>query len=435
MPMDNLRDRIRSRKHQTQDLPNSMENLSQSLSVDEDPPKTGTHDLLKQLSAGQPTAELNLKPTGKQSIANSLMDKLKPLEVNKKMLVVSIIVAGVASLLAINYLNTIANPLKEQSKPIQVLMLTQDVKARTVIKQEMLAIKEIPSGFLPKGVLAYEPGVKILGKVALTDLYQGEVLHEKRIALPNQSTGVSMIIPAGHRAIAVRTNDAQLMKPSDHVDVIASIPDPVRRGKSITYPILQDATILAVGNQLSSETPEPNRYGGAQNITVAVPEDRVTLMSLIAENGKFNVVLRAPGDKTKMAEAYTVEEVTDALSGNFEHATKTAAKTLSGAEKELQKIKEMAARDAAKETKNDPIPAKPLVDLSGGGGGGTPAYRAPAPVYRAPVYRAPAPVYRAPAAPVYRAPAPAAPVYRAPAAPKTVTVINGGTMTQVNGGN
>lgn len=368
----------------------------------------------------------------------AILKRFQHLEVNRKMLLVSLGVAALASFLSMAYLKGIAEPLIGKSKMVKVITLTQDVPARTELTEKMLEIKEVPVAYLPEGVLEYQPNLKLLGQVTLTGLYKGEVIHTKRISLPNQETGITTVIPEGHRAMTIRTNNAGLINPStrdrkEYIDLMATIPDPnpVRRGRVITLPMLQRAMVLAVGNQLSTSQADgasaaPSGGSGNTTITLAVPEDRVSLMVMLEEKGDFKVIPRSPDDTSTLPEKYTVQEIEDALQGKFEAVSAAAESTPEPAAPAVEAVAPAA-------------PAAPLVDLSGGGGA-RPAYRAP--VRRTTPARAPArntaraPVRRAAPAPARTAPKAATKPAARPAAPAAKRGgLGGGAPFVVQGGN
>ena len=451
--MDNLRDKIRSRRADTSELdaaptPAPAAALAQTYDEIAEPAFSGsnTDSLISEIFADQtqvpafgpdvdkPKSAPKAEPKPKKALELPFMNRFKQLEVNRKMLIVSLGVAALASFLSMAYLKGIAEPLKGQSRMVKVVTLAQDVPARTELSEKMLEIKDVPAAYIPEGALEYKPNLQLLGQVTTTALYKGEILHSQRISLPNQEAGITTVIPAKHRAMTVRTNNAALIHPStrdrkEYIDLIASIPDPnpVRQGKLITYPILQRALVLAVGNQLSDS--ERNASSApSTTITLAVPEERVNLMVMLEEKGDFKVIPRSPDDESILPEKYTITEIEDAMQGRFEAAAPPSASKSDPVEK------------AEAPLPPDP-PQAQLRDLSGGA---APAYRAPArnyrapvrsaPVYRAPVYRAPVRSYRAPSRAVSRPAAAPRAAAAAPASrPRTRMprmTIQGGSVTQ-----
>jgi len=426
--MDNLRDKIRSKRDNTRELNDTSNTVSQHFdqAINEPGSQSPTDSLISEIFSDESDENLNIsqafepepeqhkvspsQASNKKEFALPFAHYFKHKEINRKMLVISLGVAALASFLSISYLKGIAEPLKGKSQMIKVVSLTQDVPPRTVLTEKMVTIKEIPAAYLSEGVLEYKENMKLLGQVTTTALYKGEVVHSRRVSLPSENTGITAITPEGFRPISIRMDNASFIKPSsterkEYVDVIATLPDPnpVRRGKLITIPVLQRAQVLAVGNHLSADSVNASA-SPSNHITLAVPADRVNLMVILREKGNFNVIPRSSEDSSTQPERYTVEEIEDALQGKFE------------AEKVAVKPEPTPAPVVVKE---EPKVEAPLVDLSAPAR--KPAYRAPA---RRPAYRAPArkPAYRAPA----RRPAakPARKPVRAP------VVINGGVITQ-----
>jgi pilus assembly protein CpaB len=442
--MDSLREKLRGRKSDTQDLAGTGE-LDNPFTAPEptgDLPSTAelSESLFGGASSTPPPPKKERRPApATDTLPNKpekprrvlpFMDKLQALEVNKKMLGISAAIAALASFMALSYLNSIADPLKGQSRMVKVMVLKQDVSPGTALAEPMIEIKEMPIAYLPKGYMEYKPGVAILGKVATTSLFQGEVIHDKRVAMPNTSnTTVASQLPEGHRAFTITAPNAYLMKPGDYVDIMASLsdPNPTRRGKLITIPILQRSKLLVVGGQYSTEAIATSSSNSrpSNDITVAVPEDRLNLMTLLSQKGNFSVSVRPPNDQSITPDKYTIQEIEDALLGKFD-ADAAPVETVADTPPEKPK--------AVTPVEPDP----PLVDLSAPA---APAYRAPARTYTPPrnTHRAPARTYTPPKvtkpAAVKPVPPKANPVAPRPAAPrKTVTVINGGSVVQQDGG-
>ncbi len=450
--MDNLRNKLRVNQQDTQDLPPVQIEAGISARTpfrrpapsftDELPGTADLDDSIFQepASATPPPLRQGSGPNPHQSsgsTANSetpakrwpLLEKLKQLEVNRKMLLISLGIAGVATILSMSYLTGIAEPLKGKSKLVRVVTLAKDVPPRTPLSEDMVQIKEVPAAYVPEGatVIQKDKTTVVLGMLTITQLYKGEMLMTGRMSDPNSNTGLATQIPEGHRAITVPTDNAYLMKPGDYVDVIAAISDlnPVRRGKIISIPLLQRAKILAVGNQFSAENNTNTNSGSTpREITVAVPDERVKLMSLLKQsNGKFDVIQRASGDQSIQPEQYTIQEIEDALQGKFESSTSSETAT---------KEDKPPVKTVTKEKEEDPTEEdiSKLIDRSQPAV--APAYTPPRNTYRAPAYTPPRNTYRTPvhrAAPPVRQAAPA-PVRQAPRPVRAPVVIQNGVQTQ-----
>lgn len=302
-------------------------------------------------------------------------------EVNKRMLILALGCAAIASVLIVNYIRSSAGVLAQQSKLLKVATVAKDIPARTVITPEMITFSQIPALYVPKDIAT--PKDTIVGKVALTALFAGEQIHTKRLSDPNAETGLAVKIPNGQRAMAMQNRLAGLVKPGDYVDVFAIVND--KAGKPLTLPVLQRSLVLSVGAKVSAtDTTTANGFDSANTATLAVPDQKVDLLTLLEEKGNFRLVLRAPNDTSVLPAKYKDKQLIDMILG---------------AEPPVVKPK--------------PAPPKPVAPV----------------VHHEPVYRpAPVRVYT-PVRPRPAAPKPAAVAPR-PQRQVTVTVINGGNVQQ-----
>lgn len=224
-------------------------------------------------------------------------------EINKRMLILALATAAMASFLIVNYVRSSAGVLAERAKLVKVPVLAQDVVGRTVITDKMITYKEIPALYVVDGTAKADE--TLVGKVALTDLYKGEPVLSKRVSEPNAATGVAVKIPVGHRAMAVDNQLQGLLKPGDYVDVYATVTD--TKGKSHTEPVLQHSQVLAVGNRISATGDEQQADTG--KATLAVADSKVHLMTLMEGKGNFRLVLRAPDDTSTVASKFTDQQL------------------------------------------------------------------------------------------------------------------------------
>ncbi|MBC7543256.1 MAG: Flp pilus assembly protein CpaB [Candidatus Sericytochromatia bacterium] len=312
-------------------------------------------------------------------------------EINKRMLIVALVCAGAASLLIVSYIRSSAGVLADQSKLLSVATVAKDVPARTMITKSMVTYTDVPALYVPANTATASDS--IVGKVALSAMFAGETIHRKRLSDPNAETGLAVKIPIGHRAMAMQNKLAGLVKPGDFVDVFATVTEKSSKQIQIV-PVLQHSLVLAVGAKVNATDDKAvvGSYDTANLATLAVPDEKVNLLTLLEEKGNFKLVLRAPNDETIMKTKYNDKQLMTLVLGA----------------EELPKPK--------------PVPLAPVA--------------APV-VHEQPVYRAPERAYNPPpraAAPRAAAPAPAKPA-AAPPKPAnnghvTVTVINGGHVQQ-----
>ena len=350
MTQINLRNRIKSRQSASQNSPPKGAESSPQTSAPTGP--LGTFI--------PPPPSLDFEELKEAPKKKSLI----PADVNKKMLIFAAIIATIASFLAINYINSTYDKNASLTRPIKVVIAAREIPARTTITPEMLRTMEIPAMYVVGGAL--KPTDNIVGKIATTTIFANEQLHRLRVSVANAATGLSPNVPAGHRAMIIRTNMVNLIKPTDYVDIMVSLQDSHSQEKTITTSVLQRSLVLAVGAQINPNDPDSYRNYD-QSITIAVPENRVNLMTLLEAKGNFKVALRSPGDESLIAETFTAKELESALGGQFVNP--------------IPSIKPVEVKENNTSTSNY-TPSYNYV---------APTYNRPAPVYHAPVYRKPAP--------------------------------------------
>ncbi len=117
-----------------------------------------------------------------------------------------------------------ALPIPTQVPTTNVLVAKQDLPADTVLTEEMLEVKQVPTD--SKNERALNNPDQAVGKVASVALMRGEQLLD--IRLENQAAAVETfaeVVPVGKRAFSVVYDEVigagAMVNPGDHVDVLA----------------------------------------------------------------------------------------------------------------------------------------------------------------------------------------------------------------------
>jgi pilus assembly protein CpaB len=133
----------------------------------------------------------------------------------------------------------------------------------------------------------------------------GEQIQSNKFGMGEET--LSLSLNPGFRAYTLAVNETSgvgnLIRPGNHVDVIAKI---VSGGRSLTSFVYQNLQVLAVGQKLNflrrtsgNQPPgdgSENIDAGYATVTLAVtPEQAETLMYL--EGQSIRLLLRAPGDE------------------------------------------------------------------------------------------------------------------------------------------
>jgi len=137
----------------------------------------------------------------------------------------------------------------------------------------------------------------VVGRTVLYPVSAGEPILDRQLAAPGAGLGLSGKIPAGMRAISLKTDQvvgvAGFLLPGTHVDVLVTFRTP-EQPDPVTSTVLQDAEIVAAGQKT-----QPDPEGKATTVDVVTllvkPNDaeRVTLAS---QQGTVHFILRNGGD-------------------------------------------------------------------------------------------------------------------------------------------
>lgn len=134
----------------------------------------------------------------------------------------------------------------------------------------------------------------VVGKSVLYPLQEGEPITARQLA---SSSGLSARIPAGMRAISLKSNEvvgvAGYLLPGTHVDVLVT----VRSANStdpVTSIVLQDAQVLTAGEKMQ---PDPDgRASKVDVVTLLVSPEDAEKIVLASTQGTVHFVLRNGGD-------------------------------------------------------------------------------------------------------------------------------------------
>ncbi|HTX58864.1 MAG TPA: Flp pilus assembly protein CpaB [Verrucomicrobiae bacterium] len=188
--------------------------------------------------------------------------------------------------------------------PRNVLTAAMRIPARAHITNEMVTVIQRPSDQVQADALA-NPGDAV-GQIAQIDIPEGGIVTSSMLAKPTPPpTGLQ--VPDGMRAVTISIDQvkgvAGLLKPGDHVDVIAVPP----RGASspLAFTIMRDINVLAVGGTIAQSnsivpaapgqaTPAP---APATTVTLSVTPDQADMLASADINATLRLALRSPKER------------------------------------------------------------------------------------------------------------------------------------------
>ena len=203
-------------------------------------------------------------------------------------------------------------PKQVQVKDVTVVLAKTSIPERTLIKEEMLSLKTMPSNKVPSGALMRT--TDLVGRPTRVAINPGEVITTQKVFASILDMGLSGRIPPDCRAITVGISDvtgvAGFAQPGDYVDVLL-ISSQVENNKIVSEMILQNVLLLAINKQVEDQNSvsarnnakdnkgqnqkagnQPKVTGQPAMATMAlVPEDALKLAAK-AQLGQIYLVLR-----------------------------------------------------------------------------------------------------------------------------------------------
>lgn len=188
---------------------------------------------------------------------------------------------------------------RAQPKLSQVVATSKDVQVGVALTAEDVKLIDWPADAPLPG--SFSKVEDVVGRALIYPLGTREPVLERELAAAGSGIGLSVKIPAGMRATAVRSNEivgvAGFLFPGSHVDVLATFTLP-GGSSAVTQTVLQDVEVLTAG-----QTIEPDPQGKPQAVSVVTlllsPEDSQKLL-LTSGQGVIQFVLRSGVDQKKL---------------------------------------------------------------------------------------------------------------------------------------
>ena len=238
----------------------------------------------------------------------------------KIVLVVSIAIGILAAVLTRTYLvskdaevQRLKEDFKKKHKTIEALCFAREVASGTSLAEGDLGVKTVPASGLRGQVLTEKDYKLVLNHKVLVPHKEGDILFWSDIEGGNPADGgLADAVSKKKRAVSINCTGAAavsgMVKPSDHVDVIASYATPklAEDGRTMiqelsTRTILQNVLVLATGKETAkSAIARSDAFGGGgaySTITLEVsPREAELLVFYEQIKGRLSLALRNKDD-------------------------------------------------------------------------------------------------------------------------------------------
>ena len=176
----------------------------------------------------------------------------------------------------------------------KVVVAGVEIPAHTKIARDQLVLFPAAPELISPG--AIQDLQMVEGKLARTTIHPAAQITAADLMVEGEIPGLAFRVPPGKRAIAIAASEVsavgQMIKPGDHVDVLATYRDPDGKIET-TQMILQHAPVLAVN---IGETDPSTPAGAKTSMTLAVAPEDTERLTAAAVAGQLRVALRSPAD-------------------------------------------------------------------------------------------------------------------------------------------
>ena len=186
------------------------------------------------------------------------------------------------------------------AKMTPVVVAASSLDLGAALRAEDLRTINWPSEAVPAGTFSNPQ--ELVGRGLIQPVSQNEPLLPTKLAPVGAGAGLPPMIPDGMRAVSVRVNDvigvAGYVLPGTKVDVLVSI-SPTNQSTDMTSKvILTNVTVLTAGTRIERDVEKDNKPISVSVVTLLVDPLQSEALTLASTEGKIQLALRNPLDKT-----------------------------------------------------------------------------------------------------------------------------------------
>ena len=215
--------------------------------------------------------------------------------------VLAVTVGGALAFGTYNYVqNSGPRTVSIPTRPVVVAAADLDIGVE--LRREDIRIIDWPANAVPAGVIGDPKDV--IGRGIVLPLIQNEPILPMKLSSKEAGGGLPPAIPPGLRAVSVRVNEvigvAGYVLPGTRVDVLATVSPTGQSGDMTSKVILTNVQVLAAGTKIERDT-DRNKPIAVSVVTLLVGPEEAERLTLASTEGKIQLALRNPLDKTMPA--------------------------------------------------------------------------------------------------------------------------------------
>ena len=197
----------------------------------------------------------------------------------------------------------------------QVLVAKYDLPARTILKEDLVSIVQIPRQYMQQDAqeIRSASDIKLVANlVTAVRIPKGNQVTSSALVSLSPEAGLSVKVPPGYRGCVMPMDNApmRLIKPGDRVDVLVTF-DAVmgdNRKEKVTVTMLQNVLVLGVGTNLGqgmssiqakakdSQVSADQAISDKGIMSLALNPEEAQYLALAMQQGAVSVIVRGLGD-------------------------------------------------------------------------------------------------------------------------------------------
>jgi len=218
-----------------------------------------------------------------------------------RVFMVFVLAVGAGGALAFGTYNYLQHaPARTVSIPTRpVVVAAADLDVGAELSRDDLRIIEWPANAVPAN--AFTDPKDVIGRGLVLPVIQNEPILPTKLSSIGAGAGLPPAIPPGLRAVSVRVNEvigvAGYVLPGTRVDVVATVSPSGQNNDMTSKVVLTNVQVLAAGTKIERDT-ERNKPQPVSVVTLLVDPDEAERLTLASTEGKIQLALRNPLDKT-----------------------------------------------------------------------------------------------------------------------------------------
>jgi pilus assembly protein CpaB len=213
-------------------------------------------------------------------------------------LALALSVGGVFAYATYNYVQNVPKPGPGVPTKL-VVVAAADLDVGADLTRDDVRVIEWPANAAPAG--AFSDPKEVVGRGLIMPVIQNEPIMPVKLASKDAGAGLPPAIPPGLRAVSVRVNEvigvAGYVLPGTHVDVLAVVSPSDRHEEITSKVILTNVLVLAAGTKIERDE-RNNKPMAVSVVTLLVAPEEAERLTLASSEGKIQLALRNPLDKT-----------------------------------------------------------------------------------------------------------------------------------------